>query len=137
MFGVEEFLMSKQNFVETWTFQLLTFLKWVVKSIHGCLDWVWEVWVVMSCNQYISNLYSQGHKTCFESIQTNNLLWSNDILIQRKCFFGCGEVIIYDWSIIFFASIRPSLLRPSGSKGRHRSQIWHHFIRHDKCFDLM
>ena len=138
MFGVEEFLMTKQNFIETWTFQLLTFLKCVVKSIHGCLDWVWEAWVVVSCNQYISNLYSQGHsKTCFESIQANNLSWSNDILIQRKCFFGCGEVIIYDWSIIFFCLHTPLPAEAIRFKrSTPKPNFTWYFISHGKCFDL-
>ena len=33
--------------------------------------------------------------------------------------------------------MHPSLLRPSLSKGRHRSQILRYFICRDKCFDLM
>ena len=57
MFGLED-SMTKQYFIETEIFN-----SW----LHGCLDQVWEAWVVMFCNQYISNLYSQGHQTCFNT----------------------------------------------------------------------
>ena len=40
-------------------------------------------------------------------------------------------------SMYLGSTTHPSLLRPSCSKSRPRSQILRHFIRHNKCFDLM
>ena len=67
----------------------------------------WEVDV--SSNTFCFVLYIQGHRTRFETFQTNNLSWFNDILIKIKTFLKSWDreiwykrfnlcTIIFSWS---------------------------------------
>ena len=51
----------------------------------------------------------QGHRTRFETFQTNNFSWFNDIVYKDQWFLGSWVVEIYAWSITwnFFDLIQP------------------------------
>ena len=55
------------------------------------------------------NEHVQGHRTRFETFQTNNFSWFNDILFKDQWFVGSWVVEIYAWLIIwnFFDLTQP------------------------------